>query len=880
MVLNAVSDEASKTKINPVPKQAVVALNQASKRYGGVVALDQVSLELCRGEVLALLGENGAGKSTCVRLLAGEVNADEGAVEVDGKPTRLNSPLDALHQGIAVVHQHPALFSDLSIAENIFIGHSLTDRWGRLRQAEMQERSRELMQLVGLSCSPRLPLNQLRSSEQQMVEIARALSVNARVLIMDEPTASLSQREVERLFQVVNDLRDKQVAMMFVGHRMEEIYRIADRITVLRDGRLVGTESARELTHQRAVEMMVGRTLNNMYPPVNTNYGEVVLEVEALSRADEFENVNFQVRSGEVLGLGGLVGSGRTEIARTLFGINCPSSGCIKIDGQELKLERPSQAMAAGVAYVSEDRLGQSLAMDFSVLTNASLAVIKSMRKNGLIQADLELETVAPYLDRMELRFQNYEQTVKTLSGGNQQKVVLAKWLATKPRVLILDEPTQGIDVQAKAHVHAIVAELARQGMAIILISSEMPELLGMCSRIVVLREGHVRASMDRADATQENILAAATDAQLSDTAQEPIEANQESTNDNGEPEPLLPKVTAQAKPSRGFLQNPWVRLLIEKRELGLVFAILAIVVPVTFLNPRMLSGSNLTALGLDASLLMMVAAAEMLVILTRNIDLSVASIIGLSAYLSAALLRDHPDLGIAAALSLACFAGAVCGFLNGMLVTKGKVPAIVATLGTMTLFRGITSLWADGRQVGAHQVPQEWLDMTSLKFLGVPGLVFLAVAAVLILGYGLRTYTVGRELFAVGSNPESAERIGIPTAKRVLGAFTTAGLLCGLVGAMWASRYATIDARAAFGYELTVIAAVVVGGVAIRGGAGTMLGMCLGVLTLLVIKNGLTLVRVDPLWLQGVYGLVILIAISVDAYVVRRGARSSRSKA
>jgi ribose transport system ATP-binding protein/rhamnose transport system ATP-binding protein len=326
--------------------------------------------------------------------------------------------------------------------------------------------------------------------------------------------------------------------------------------------------------------------------------------------------------------------------------------------------------------------------------------------------------------------------------------------------------------------------------------------------------------------------------------------------------------------------QRHWLRLLTERRELGLVLAIMAMVIPVTAWNPRMLSGSNLTALSLDAALLIMVAAAEMLVILTRSIDLSVASIIGLSAYLSAALLRDHPELGIGSALLLACAVGSVCGLLNGLLVTRGKVPAIVATLGTMTLFRGITSLWANGSQVGAHQVPQAWLDLTSYKVMGVPGLVFLAAGTVLALAYGLRNYSTGRELFAVGSNPESAQRIGIPIANRVLGAFVMAGFLCGLVGALWASRYATIDARAAFGYELTVIAAVVVGGVAIRGGAGTMTGMCLGALTLLVIKNGLTLVRVDPLWLQAVYGLVILIAIGVDAYVLKKAAGAARSAA
>lgn len=868
--------------------RAVLALNLACKRYGGVLALDQVSLELHAGEVLALLGENGAGKSTCVRLLAGEVAADAGSVEMDGKPTLLASPQDALQRGIAVVHQHPALFADLSVAENIFMGHALSDRWGRLRQGEMEARAIQLMQRVGLDCSPRLALKHLRSSEQQMVEIARALSVDARVLIMDEPTASLSQREVERLFAVVKQLRNQGVAMLFVGHRMEEIYRLADHIAVLRDGRLVATEPAWHLTQQRAIGLMVGRPLSTLYPPVHRALGEVVLEVADLGRDGEYSGIGFALRAGEVLGLGGLVGSGRTEIARTLFGIQRAQRGVIRLDGRVVDFATPAQAMAAGIAYVSEDRLGQSLVMDFSIQSNASVAVLDKVGRLGLLQPARELAAVAPQLERMELRFQSYDQPVKTLSGGNQQKVVLAKWLATQPRVLILDEPTQGIDVQAKAQVHAMVAELARQGMAIILISSELPELLGMCARIVVLREGRQTAVLPRELATQENILAAATDAQLPEP---PAAAHSAAHSaalravDAAPAAPSAPASQASVAASSGAqaTASGWRRglqLLGERRELGLVLAILAMVIPVTAWNPRMLSASNLTALSLDAALLVMVAAAQMLVILTRSIDLSAASTIGLAAYLSAALLRDHPQLGIASALLLACAVGAVCGLLNGLLVTRGKVPAIVATLGTMTLFRGITSLWADGSQVGAHQVPQAWLDLSSAKLLGVPGLVFLAAATVLALAYGLRRFSIGRELFAVGSNPESAQRIGIPIDRRVLGAFIVAGLLCGLVGALWASRYATIDARAAFGYELTVIAAVVVGGVAIRGGAGTVTGMCLGALTLLVIKNGLTLVRVDPLWLQAVYGLVILLAIGVDAYVLKKAAATARSAA
>ena len=321
-----------------------------------------------------------------------------------------------------------------------------------------------LLDTVGLDCDPEAPLAGLRSSEQQLVEIARALSVRARVLIMDEPTAALSHREVDRLFAVVDDLRRQGVAMMFVGHRMDEIYRVADRVTVLRDGYLVATAPTDEMPRDRAVRLMVGRSLSHMYPEREARPGAVVLAATGLARDGAFAGVSIEVRAGEILGFAGLVGSGRTEIARVLFGVDQPTAGTIALDGHPVAFASPGDAMAAGIAYVSEDRIGQSLVMDFSILANASLPVIDQATTAGLIRPARELGLVRGHLDRLRLRFRSYLQPVKTLSGGNQQKVVLSKWLATKPRVLILDEPTQGIDVQTKAEVHAVIADLARQG--------------------------------------------------------------------------------------------------------------------------------------------------------------------------------------------------------------------------------------------------------------------------------------------------------------------------------------------------------------------------------------------------------------------------------
>ena len=840
---------------------AMAGLRHAGKRFGGTIALDDASFDLLPGEVLALLGENGAGKSTCVKLLAGVYRPDSGAVLVDGAPVEHWSPLEAQDRGIAVMHQHPGLFGDLTVLENIFMGHMPRGAFG-IDRRRMRTEATALLEAVGLACSPDDTLKQLRTSEQQLVEIARALSADAKVLIMDEPTAALSQREVERLFSVVAALKARQVAMMFVGHRMDEIYRVADRIAVLRDGHLIAVEPAADLDRDRAVRLMVGRSLSSVYPAQHTPAGKTVLAVEGLTRDSAFQDISFTVRAGEILGLGGLVGSGRTEIARVLFGIDQPTAGQIIIDSNTVSFPAPPAALAAGIAYLSEDRLGQSLILDFPILTNASLPVIGQATFAGLVVRRQELRLVEPHLRRLRLKFRSFDQAVKTLSGGNQQKVALSKWLATNPRLLILDEPTQGIDVQSKSEVHTIIAELAAQGLAIILISSELPELVGMCDRMIVLREGQITAHFSRDDVDQERIIRAATDA---DSVV--IDGGRSGT------------VGATGHSLESDDQVSALRRLLRQREVGLACAIAVVALPVMLLNPRMISQENLIALAMDAALLMIVAVGQMLVLLTRNIDLSVASVIGLAAYGSASFMHAHSDAPVLAGISVACAIGLACGLVNGLVVTVGRVPAIVVTLGTLAVFRGINNLVANGRQISADQVPQAWLDVTSAKLAGVPAVVLIALVTLGLIALALQRLPAGRELYAIGSNPDGAALIGIRTTWLVLGAFTMAGLLAGFDGAMWASRYATIDARVAMGYELTVIASVVVGGVAIRGGAGTVLGVALGVLTLLVIQNGLTLVRVDPLWLQGVYGLVILVAVSVDTLVGRKVQHAGRRR-
>ena len=704
--------------------EIAAGLCRVSKSFGGTVAVDDVSFGLRAGEVLALLGENGAGKSTCVKLLAGVYRPDRGRTFLEGSPVDLHSPLEAHRRGIAVMHQHPGLFDHLSVAENIFMGNARKNRFGWLDHSGMRREAAGLLEVVGLSIDPDELLGRLRTSERQLVEIAKAISVAARVLIMDEPTAALSQREVNRLFEVVSALRKRRVAMMFVSHRMDEIYRIADRIAVLRDGRLVAVTRVDQMPRNRAVQLMVGRPLSEMYPPLGSEFGAPILKVDGLTRSGVFSEVSFTLRAGEILGFGGLVGSGRTEVARVLFGVDRPTSGTVSIANAAVSFRSPSDAMKAGIAYVSEDRIGQSLIMDFGILTNASLPVIDQATRLGLVQNQRELDLVKPHLDRLRLRFRRYDQPVSTLSGGNQQKVVLSKWLAMTPRVILFDEPTQGVDVQTKAEVHAMIADLARQGIAIVLISSELPELVSMCHRILVLKEGRVTGEFERSEASQEKIMHAATGVSLDQIPNDEAQVNEASGLGAGRAI-VQRRQRAKARPSRllGLLRKGLAR-----REAGLIIAMAAVVVPVSTINPRMLSGSNLIAIAMDAALLSIVAAGQMLVLITRNIDLSVASVIGLAAYISASTLRAHPGLHILFAVALACAVGLGCGIVNGLVVTFGRVPAIVVTLGTLALYRGLDSLAAHGTQVSADQVPAGWLDLTAGSVGGVPSVAIIAV--------------------------------------------------------------------------------------------------------------------------------------------------------
>ena len=489
---------------------ALVSLRGVSKSFAGIRVLKDVDFDVEPGEVHALLGENGAGKSTLIKIIAGVHAPDGGTIRIGDKELTAVTPREAVEGGIATVYQELLLFPELSVAENVFLGHAPTLGLGRLDWTQMRRRSRQLLDsLDSHDLDVDAKVGTLSVANRQRVEIAKALSQNARVLIMDEPTAALADADVRRLMIVVKRLRERGVGIIYVSHKLPEIFELADRVTVLRDGALIGTRPIAEVNEQTLVAMMVGREIDHLFPKPEPSIGETILKVTGLAYGDRFRDVSFELRRGEILGMAGLVGSGRTEVALTVFGITPATAGTIELEGRPVAISSPRQACDLGIAYVPEDRGLQGLVRPMTIAQNTSMASLRTVSRGIFLDFAAEARRAAASIKQLGTRARGPEQVVGQLSGGNQQKVVLGKWLETQPKILIMDEPTRGIDVGAKAEIHALMGRLAQEGMAILMISSELPEVLGMSDRVLVMHAGRMVATIDRADANPESVGAA-----------------------------------------------------------------------------------------------------------------------------------------------------------------------------------------------------------------------------------------------------------------------------------------------------------------------------------------------------------------------------------
>jgi rhamnose transport system ATP-binding protein len=497
----------------------VLQLQDVSKAFGPVVALRSGSLSVLPGSIHAVVGENGAGKSTLIKVVAGVHRRDTGRMLLDGEEVDFSSTAEAKAAGVAVIYQEPTLFPDLSVAENIFIGRQPVNRLGMIDRAQLRRQSVALFRTLGVPLDPERVAEGLSIADQQIIEIAKAISMDAKLLIMDEPTAALSGVEVDRLFGVARSLRDNGTGIVFVSHRFDEVFDLCDTLSVMRDGSYVSTHPTGDVTVSQVVKEMVGRSVDDLFPKEAAEVGKPMLVVEGLTRRGVFADISFEVRSGEIVALAGLVGAGRTEVARAVFGVDRYDAGSVTVDGKTLRGHSPRDAIAAGMGFVPEDRRKQGLVMELSVARNVTLTVRRSLARLGLISSRTESKLATEWSERLRVKAGSSRHAASTLSGGNQQKVVLAKWLATSPTLLIVDEPTRGIDIGTKAEVHRLLSDLAGRGVAILMISSELPEVLGMADRVLVMREGRLTADLPRASATPEEIMHAATASDSSDAA-------------------------------------------------------------------------------------------------------------------------------------------------------------------------------------------------------------------------------------------------------------------------------------------------------------------------------------------------------------------------
>jgi rhamnose transport system ATP-binding protein len=835
--------------MTPADRVAVLRVVGITKIFGTANALSDVSFSVTRGEVHALVGENGAGKSTLVKIVTGIFKPSSGHIELDGERTRFDTPVEARRAGVAAVYQDPKLFPHLDVAENISMGATLVTALGVLDRKAVVARARKSLARIGTAIDPHALIAELSVAELQFVEIARALVADLKLLILDEPTSSLTPTEAEKLFRIVRDLRDHGTAILFITHRLEELTLIADAVTILRDGRHVATRPAAEMSRTEIVRMMVGRPLEGMFVRrAKRTPGREVLRVEGLSRDGAFSNVSFALRAGEIVGMAGLVGSGRSEIAQACFGLSQPTSGRIAIVGVPVTPRSPKQMLALGLAYLPEDRDGLGLIISAPIADNVTLPILGRLAKFGFIDEGEGRTVASEAVETYNIRTTGIDQLVSDLSGGNRQKVAFARWLSTKPKVLILDEPTHGVDIGSKAQIHRIIAQLADNGLAVLVISSDLPEVLGVADRILVVAEGELVAEMDAGSVDQETVMMAATG-----NARDGVHADGEAR--------------------KGLSQ-----FALTFRVSGVVAFLLLLGLAFTLLRPQFIAPGNLSAIISNAAILAIVAAAQAVVLITRNLDVSVGSIMGFSAYLTADFAARHPDVGPALFL-LPLAIGAALGALNGLLVAYGRVSALIATLGTMSVYRGLTYVYARGQEITSNRLPHWMNALPEARIAGVPLLVVIAVIVVCLLAAFLRFYPLGRRMYAVGSNVSASAFFGLRTQRIVLFAYLLGGGLCGLAGVLYAARVGTVTVVLASGWELASLAAAVIGGVSVAGGSGNVIGAALGAVVLATIDNGLVLLGIPEFWRMFIQGAAIVLAATADVIIAGQVQNALRAR-
>lgn len=819
------------------------------KSFPGVRALDKVSLACQRGEVHALVGENGAGKSTLMKILAGAYQPDSGDIVLRGEPVHFHDPQASQREGVSVIYQEFNLLPYLSVSENITLGHEPLRGWGRIDLAERDRLAEKSLSILDESIDPRTPVYRLSIAQQQIVEIAKSLWRKAELIVMDEPTAALSDTEVQRLFEVIGQLRENGITVIYVSHRMQEIFDIADRVTVLKDGANVGTLNVAETDERQIIKMMVGRELAQLFPVHGElGPGKVVLQVEGLSVDGQVRGVSFEIHAGEIVGVAGLVGSGRTALARAIFGAEEISAGRIMLGGKPFRPADPAASIESGIGFLSDDRKAEGLVLNLPVRENVALPSLNERQSGGFVKERLERAVVSRVVRELQVQTPDIDRAVQYLSGGNQQKVVLGKWLSLNstaddlsgPEMIILDEPTRGVDVGAKAEIYAIMRRLADQGKAILMLSSELPEILGMSDRVLVMRDGRLAGALSKGQASQEGILTL-------------IAGSSGRLPQKGGAAALAP-VAGAIKPLRS---GSW---LAENKSVAAVYVVLlALFIFGLFISADFRSGSNLFSVLRQSVALGIVSIGQTIIILAGGIDLSVSSIVTLAALFGAGLIQGRVEL-ILPVVALCLGLGALFGVVNGSLWSYLRVEPFIVTLGTFSIGRGIALVYARG-PVGYVPPIYQSFAYADIGPVPVAAIVFLVILALAML---MLSYTqLGRRIYAVGGNPEVARLAGINVSRIRIIAFVLSGVSAAFTGLYMASRMGSGDPNIGPGFELDSITAVVLGGTVLGGGRGGLIGTLGGVLLIAVLSNFLNLMNVDNWYQQVIKGLILLVAVA-----------------
>ncbi|WP_158813167.1 ATP-binding cassette domain-containing protein [Methylocapsa sp. S129] len=816
------------------------------KLFPGVAALEGIDLGVRRGEIHALVGQNGAGKSTLVKVLTGVYQPTSGEILIEGRGAQLEGPAAAEAAGIVIVHQDQQLVGQFDVTRNIFLGREIV-RGGLLDFGSMRRIAQTLLDRMGARFAVTALARDLSVAQRELVAIAAALLREPKVLILDEPTASLSNAEAETMFDIVRRLRSAGVTIIYISHYLDEVFDLADRITVLRDGRLVSTHAVAETTRQQVIDQMVGRSLSQLFPKENVALGEPMLVVKGLSYKKIVDNVSLTIRAGEILGVAGLLGAGRTELAMTLIGALRRSGGSVSLAGRPSAPSSPRAAKRQGFALIPEDRRHEGLITDLSMRENLSLAAIARFTRWGLLRLGVERAAANDLVERLRIIPPNLSTLTRNLSGGNQQKVVIGRWLLRDARVFIFDEPTTGVDVGSKVEIYKQMTAVARGGAAVLFISSDFEELIGMCDRIAVMRRGVVTATHAARDLDVQSLmsLATAADAQSSNRA---FNVSQSAAaKDLG------------ARSSLGAVLSRWGTIA----GMALVFAAIGAMAP-NFLSP-----ANLLDVLKQGSLLAFVALGLTAVLVAGGFDMSAGAINQLASNLAAGAIAK--GVGTAAALIVGVGAGLATGLFNAVLVLLFRMPPFIATLGSMFVAMGLTLLFNRGQALTLYDQPF-FFGIGQGAVGSIPTISILLAVTLSALHVLFKHTSAGLRMYAVGENLAAAQLRGIDRRRAVLTSFLTGGAVLGLSGVVLASySYGASATAVAFDFLISALAAAFLGTSLSRTGELDMVGTTVAALFLASLSNGLILLGVSNLALPGIQGGVLILSILIGV-IGKRG--------